>query len=351
MSKVFERVKLAGIPCRNRIVRSATNDYAGNEDGTVSETQLTIYKELTQGEVGLLITGHIAAMLNGRNDIHQNGLWGDHLIVSHKWLTDLVHQLGGSIIAQMNHSGAKAQADAINGEQPVAPSAIQLAPGAPARALTVEEIHEIEDNFASAALRAQQAGYDGIQIHCAHGYLFSQFIDPAWNQREDIYGGSIENRFRIVVETLDKIHKKTGGSFPVLLKVHCNDIEGSDEFQSDFHAMLRLAKAHHVVAAEVSGCDFAARKPEERIYYLEPAARARRETGLPVILVGGVRSLGDMEQALNSGVDLVSMCRPFICQPDIIKRLCMGQTCRCVGCYGCFTCYQKTGKRCVLHRG
>ncbi|MCB6367148.1 NADH:flavin oxidoreductase [Intestinibacillus massiliensis] len=349
MSKIFEEVRFPHVTFKNHVARSATNDYAGNEDGTVSEFQMGLYRELAQGGVGMIITGHYAVCPLGRNDIHQNALWDDSFIASQRRLTDMVHENGSKIVAQINHAGAKAQAAAIGGAQPVAPSAVEVAPGVMPRALTAEEIAQVEDDFAAAALRAKQAGFDGVQVHCAHGYLFSQFIDPAHNKRADAYGGSVENRFRIVEETLRKVKAAVGGTFPVFIKIHCNAVEGDAQFASDLVYMLKAAAALGVEAAEISGFDFAKQPRDKRLYYMERARRAREASGLPVILVGGIRTLAEMDEVLDGGLDMVSLSRPFVCQPDILKRLQAGESSKCIGCFGCFSCYQKTGKRCVLH--
>lgn len=348
MQRVFTELKLTNSIFRNRIARSATNDYAGNEDGTVNPTQLEINRALAQHEVGLIFTGHYAVCPQGHNDPRQNALWDDKFIAGHHALTDLVHQFGGKIVAQINHSGAQAQLTAIAGT-PVAPSAVEKIPGILPRALTIEEIQQVEADFAAAAFRAKQAGYDGVQVHCAHGYLFSEFIDPAYNKRTDAYGGSAENRFRIAAETIQKIKAVCGAEYPVFLKIHTNVVEGQDAFPDELADMLRTAKALGVEAAELSGWDFPRKKPEERLYYLEAACQLRAKIDLPLILVGGVRTLAEMEQVLASGIDMVSMSRPFICQSDIVPRLKAGEESRCIGCFGCFSCYQKSGKRCVLH--
>lgn len=350
MSNIFQEVQFPHILFKNHIARSATNDYAGNEDGTVSPFQMEIYRGLAVNEVGMIITGHYAACPLGRNDIHQNALWDDKFIASQRKLVDMVHENGTKIIAQINHAGAKAQAAAIGGAQPVAPSEVEVMPGVMPRSLTVGEIAQIEDDFASAARRAKEAGFDGVQVHCAHGYLFSQFIDPAHNKRDDAYGGTAQNRFRIVEETLRKVRIAVGKDYPVFIKIHSNAVEGDERFEDDLLYMLGTAKALGVEAAEISGCDFAKQPRDKRLYYMDRALRMRQKAGLPVILVGGIRSLTEMDKVLDAGLDMVSLSRPFICQPDIIKRLKDGESARCIGCFGCFSCFQKTGKRCVLHK-
>lgn len=350
MSKVFEPITLGGMEIRNRIVRSATNDYAGNEDGTVSAFQMDIYKQLAKNEVGLIITGHVCVSPDGRNDPRQNGMYDDKFVEGQRQLVEMVHQYGAKIIQQLNHSGAKCP-PAVIGGTPSAPSAVEVVPGVLPHALTEEEILRIENDFTTAAVRAQKAGFDGVQIHCAHGYLFSQFIDPAHNKRTDRYGGSAENRFRIVAETLAKVREAVGPSYPVFLKIHTNAAAGDETFEADLVEMLRTAQSLGATAAELSGFDFAAqpRGREGRLYYLERASRVCKAVSLPCILVGGIRTIEEMAQVLDAGLQMVSLSRPFICQPDIIPILKAGGASKCIGCFGCFKIYQTDGKRCVLH--
>ncbi len=349
MKELFAPCTLGGLHLRNRICRSATNDYAGNVDGTVSAAQREIYRELAENEVGLIITGHACVSPDGRNDARQNRMDDDRFLTSQRELTGLVHRLGGTIVQQLNHSGGKCP-PAVTGGTPAAPSAMEYIPGVTARALAKAEIRRIEDDFAAAAARAKAAGYDGVQIHGAHGYLFSQFIDPAWNQRDDCYGGSAENRFRIVRETIEKVREAVGGGYPVLLKLHTNLLQDDPGFRPALLRMLDFAAGHGVTAAELSGFDFAAQPPEKRRYYLDAAHGLAEHTALPLILAGGLRDRTDMQAALDAGMELACASRPFICQPGFVRIARAGGTSSCRGCYGCFRCYQTTGKRCVLHR-
>lgn len=349
MNDLFTPCELGGLRLRNRICRSATNDYAGNPDGTVSPVQREIYRQLAENDVGLIITGHACVCADGRNDPRQNRMDDDRFLPAQRELTGLVHRLGGCIVQQINHSGGLCPPSVIGGA-PGAPGALEYAPGVQARAMDVREILRIEESFTAAAARAKAAGYDGIQIHCAHGYLFSQFLDPAWNPRDDAYGGSAENRFRIVRETIERVREATGPDYPVLLKLHVNTRRADPEFPEALVRFLEFAAAQNVAAAELSGVDFTQKPPEARRYYLEQAQWLAARTRLPLILVGGLRSLEDCQAARNAGMACVSASRPFICQPDFVRILKAGGVSSCRGCFGCFRCYQTTGKRCVLHR-
>lgn len=346
MSDLFAPFELGGLHLRNRICRSATNDYMGNPDGTVSAAQLAVYRELAEQQVGLIITGHACVCPSGRNDANQNAMYDDRFIAGQKALTDEVHAAGGCIVQQLSHAGGKSP-QAVTGSAPEAPSALEYVPGAPARELTEADIGRIQDNFAAAAVRARQAGYDGVQLHCAHGYLLSEFIDPAWNRRTDVYGA---DRFRMARETLQKMRDAVGPDYPLLIKVHGNCQREQDEYPRLLHAFLNFCARLGVAAAEVSGYDFAAQPPEARQYYLQAAQAQAEHAGLPLILVGGLRDRDDMQAALDAGMAMASASRPFICQPDFVQRLRSGAVSACRGCYGCFRCYQASGKRCVLHR-
>lgn len=349
MNGLFDPCTLGGLNLRNRICRSATNDYAGNPDGTVSAVQMDIYRQLAENKVGLIITGHACVCADGRNDARQNRMDDDRFLAGQRELTDMVHRLGGCIVQQINHSGGKCP-EAVVGGAPAAPSALAYAPGVQARALTQAEIVRIEDDFAAAAVRSKAAGYDGVQVHCAHGYLLSEMIDPAWNQRTDVYGGSADNRFRMARETLQKVRHAVGNNYPVFIKVHVNVQGDMQAYTPALVRFLNFCADLGVTAAELSGYDFAAQPPEARRFYLEQAAYLHTQTTLPLIPVGGLKDRTDMQAALQCGMTLVSAARPFICQPQFVHLLERDGVSSCRGCFGCFRCYQASGKRCVLHR-
>lgn len=346
---VFAPCTLGDMPLRNRICRSATNDYAGHADGTVSHAQRDIYRALAENEVGLIITGHACVSADGRNDPNQNCMYDDRFVAGQRALTDLVHCLGGKIVQQLNHSGGKCP-PAVIGGTPLAPSAREYVPGVPARAMTVPEILRVQKDFAAAAERAKAAGYDGVEIHAAHGYLLSQFIDPAWNERADAYGGCAENRFRMLCETMERVRAAVGADFPVLLKLHVNLAQPAEEFEDALVRLLDFAAGLGIAAAELSGFDFAQQPPENRRYYLAQAARLAQRVSLPLILVGGLRDRADLQAALDAGMELAAVSRALICQPHFVRIAQHGGISACRACNGCFRCYPQTGRRCVLHK-
>ncbi|MPM22299.1 Metal reductase [bioreactor metagenome] len=279
----------------------------------------------------------------------QNRAYDERFIPGHRALTDTVHNAGGKVVVQINHAGSRSA-----GELPPSPSGISANAG-PSRTITAEEIAAITAGFARSALMMKQAGYDGVQIHCAHGYLLSQFINPKFNKRTDAYGGSVENRFRFAREVLLAVREAVGPDYPVLIKINSNAEENDDQFEADLLWICSRCKTLGVSAVELSGCDFVPRtKKGDHNLYLARACAVRHGCDIPVILVGGVRTLDDMEVVLRGGIDLVALSRPLICEPDLIPRLLSGQEkSACISCSKCFPLLQTYDTErvlCVLHK-
>ncbi|PWB79227.1 MAG: NADH-dependent flavin oxidoreductase, partial [Holophagae bacterium] len=195
MREVFEATTINGLKLSNRLVRSATWEGLGGPDGRVNEGLLEIYRRLADGGVGLIITGYLAVRSDGRQHETQLGADRDDLVPGLAELAAAVHDHGGRVVGQIVHCGGQAVRAASGGQDPVAPSAV-ASPGYPElpRELSVAGIRGLVSCFAAAAGRLRTAGFDGVQLHGAHGYLLAQFLSPARNQRTDDYGGSLENR-------------------------------------------------------------------------------------------------------------------------------------------------------------
>ncbi len=350
MRKVFEPVKLNKLEFKNRIVRSATVDPYGNHDGTISEKQVEYYHTLAFNHIGMIISGMSSVAEEGKLGPMQNSISADRFIAGHKKLVDSVHQAGSKIILQINHCGSASLS--IDGNPPAAPSPIPY-PGSDVvpRELTVAEIEVIIEQFIQAARRAKEAGYDGVQIHCAHQYLLSEFVNPVYNKRNDEYGGPIENRFRITEKIIQGINRELEGSYPVFLKINSNIEENDDTYYDDLVYVAKKCKELGVEAIEYSGYNFTPLgRKGLRKYYLDRAAALRKEADIPVILVGGIRSLQDMNDVLAEGIEMVALSRPFISEPDLVTKLLAGQEeARCLSCSKCFYLYKKEGRRCVFH--
>lgn len=348
LSRIEQELELRHMTVKNRVARSAVHSFIGNPDGTLSEAELAMYEALARGGVGLIFTGHCSVSPRGMANETQTVAYDERCLAGFRRLKEIAAAHGVKAVAQISHAGPRA----LYIDDLAAPSARALKKERHARALTLEEIADIETQFIEAAARVQAAGLDGVQLHAAHSYLLSQFLDETFNWRDDVYGGSAENRFRIVRRIVEGIKARCGEAFPVFVKIN-NDTETNDaRYEEDLVYMLRELAALGVEAVECSGCDFISQPKASRVYYLPRIARLRAAVDLPLLLVGGVRSLADMEQVLAAGVDMVSLGRPLICEPDLLQRLRAGQeAAQCASCNRCFVLPNvKPGIRCVLHR-
>jgi 2,4-dienoyl-CoA reductase-like NADH-dependent reductase (Old Yellow Enzyme family) len=330
MSKLFEATKLKGIILKNRFVRSSTAEGMATEEGEATPRLIDLMAELAKGGVGLIITGHAYVAKRGRATPAQLGIYDDKLIPGLRAMVDAVHIRDGKIVAQLAHSGMLAIPKLINGA-PLAPSVIEGLSEGPLHEMTLGDIQETIEAFGQAALRAHEAGFDGIQIHAAHSYLLSQFLSPAFNQRTDNYGGSIENRSRLLVEVVQVIRKKVGQDYPLLIKLNCRDfLERGLELEDALKTGAML-KEVGIDALEVSGGTFISgdlmpvrtgiMTEKDEAYFQSEARAFKKQIDIPIILVGGIRSFPVVERLVNAHMaDYISMCRPFIREPGLINR-------------------------------
>jgi 2,4-dienoyl-CoA reductase-like NADH-dependent reductase (Old Yellow Enzyme family) len=215
--------------------------------------------------------------------------------------------------------------------------------------MTKKDIDEIVEAFGDGARRAKEYGFDAIQLHAAHGYLINQFLSPLTNRRTDSYGGSVENRCRFLLEVYKRVRSVVGSDFPVFAKLNGSDnLEGGLDL-SDAVSTARLLDRGKIDAIEVSGGTSASGekgpvrinidRPDREAYNLSFAREIKKAVGCPVMVVGGFRSLEVIDKALSEdGIDFISMSRPFIREPHLIKRWQAGDTspARCISCNGCF---------------
>jgi 2,4-dienoyl-CoA reductase-like NADH-dependent reductase (Old Yellow Enzyme family) len=367
MAEIFEPTNLSGIELANRLVRSATWEGLASADGTVTPALVRIQEELALGGVGLIISSYMYVQTVGKQSPGQIGVHSDQMIPGLAELAQAVYDRDGKIVAQIVHCGGQADRRQTGGLQPVAPSALE-SPGYPLlpRELTIDEIHEIIDDFASAAKRLQKTGFDGVQLHGAHGYLLAQFLSPLRNQRTDEYGGTLENRARFCLEIYRAVRSAVGTDFPIMIKLDATDfLEGSTTEEDSCYLAAALA-AEGIDAIEVSGGTpgsatlGAARpdikEPEDEAYFLPQAEAIRRAApSVPLMLVGGMRSPEVMEKILAAGTaDYFSMSRPLIREPGLPARWKNGDRKRaaCISCLGCFGPARKgEGIRCVQVAG
>ena len=330
MSNLFETCEINGMKLANRFVRSATWEGMAADDGACTPKLIDLMAELAKGGVGLIISSHAYVSPEGQAGPWQLGVYKDELISGLTEMTKAVHDHGGKIVIQLAHAGYFANAK-LTGQTPIAPSNAEGFAKGPRQEMNADEIQGVVKAYGAAAKRAQTAGFDGVQIHCAHGYLLSQFLSPAFNQRKDEYGGDILNRARALIEVLREIRQVVGKDYPVLVKMNCQDfIENGLQPEDSLQAGKMLVE-NGIDAIELSGgvliggklspSRMGIKSEEKEAYFQNEARTFKRKVNVPLILVGGNRSFQVAERIVNEGVaDYISLCRPLIREPDLVNR-------------------------------
>jgi len=352
MSVLFEPLTMGKLHMKNRFVRSATYFALADMDGFTGEESVQLIRRLAENDVGLIVTGYAYVLKSGQHFPDMNGIQTDAHIPGYRKMTQAVHEVGGTVVMQIVHCGSASQTVAQTGGDLMAVSALEgmSVHGRAPREMTDEDIEGIIEAFGAAGRRVQEAGFDGVQIHGAHGYLVSQFLSPISNKRTDRWGGSLENRMRFVMEVARAVKKNVDDDFPVMIKLGCRDHvqEGPALTIAEGARVAAALEKEGICMVEISHgtIDAAARKkwlgittPEKEAYFLPDAAVVREATGLPLALVGGMRSLPVMERVVSSGIaDCVSLCRPFIREPGLVRRWNGGdrRPAECITCSGCF---------------
>ena len=371
----FRPGRIGTLEIKNRLVRSATWENAASESGHVTDTLLDIYRGLADGGVGLIITSHSVVHPQGMTDPRMIWIADDSYIPSVRKLARAVHQVASAckIMIQLTHSGR--QPTPGTGVEPVGPSAVydEFSKQTP-REMTPGEIEEVIEAFAHAIRRAREAELDGVQLHGAHGYLLSSFLSPRSNKRKDRYGGSVENRCRIVREIVERGHREAGHDFPILIKMNSVDyLPGGVDIQ-EAKKIAGCLNQTGLAAFEMSGCTWETitrseeelgfkpafipearegiKTKEQEAYFWQYAKEIRKVVNKPIILVGGIRSIGKVEEILEEGsIDFCAMCRPLVREPDLPNRWLRGEGSETAACISCNKCIPEEGPlRCVFNK-
>ena len=350
MAKLFETSHIKSMTLANRFVRSATWEGMAADDGSCTPKLIELVKRLAEGGVGLIITGLAFVTREGRAAPWQMGADGDAFLSGLKEMTDTVHRADGKIALQIAHGGCYS-ATQLTGKEALAPSTHESGVIPSCREMTVAEIGQVVAAFGESALLAKKAGFDGVQIHAAHGYLLSQFLSPFFNKRKDEYGGSIENRARIVLETLQSVRQAVGTGFPVLVKINSEDFVDEGLTVDEMLYVAAQLERGGIDAIEMSGGTVYASgaysairtgafdTPEKEVFYREAAARYKEKIGVPLMLVGGIRSFEVAEKLIIEGLaDYISLSRPLIREPALINRWKAGdlRKATCISDNACF---------------
>jgi 2,4-dienoyl-CoA reductase-like NADH-dependent reductase (Old Yellow Enzyme family) len=355
MPSVFDKLQINRLTLENRFIRSATMDSMG-KNGLVTEPEIKLYQELGRGEIGLIISHGFYPTKEGQCSPGQLSVHTNDSIKSLSQLVKAVHQGGGKIAAQILHGGWMCNSN-VTGLPPVGPSeVIHPASGIKIRQLASDEIYELIEDYAKAATRIIDAGFDAIQLHGAHSWLISTFLSPVTNQRQDEWGGSLEKRARFVREIYQGIRKVSGLNYPILIKLGLKDYHPQGKSITEGIEVARLFQQDGFDSIEVSeGLEqdfFHHIRPEATSpYYLEECSQAKKNLSLPLILVGGMRKLKEIKQVLEDQVaDAISMCRPFINNPFLVRDFKAGKLngSECTSCNKCMAEMGKGQLRCVL---
>ncbi len=329
-----------GSRLKNRLAKSAMSEALGTTDNHATEALVRLYERWAAGGIGLLITGN--AMIDRRALGEPNNVAiedDSDMPLLQRWAA--AGQADGTQLwVQLNHPGRQSP-KGLNAEN-VSPSAVPFSPAlqaffAPPRALTEDEIVALIQRFARSAGIVKRAGFSGVQIHAAHGYLISQFLSPLTNQRSDRWGGSAENRRRFVLEVYRAMRAEVGAAFPIGIKLNSADFQQGGFSEDESLAVIQALHDEGIDLVELSGGTYEAPAMSDQkrhrastlareAYFLEFAEKVREAVPVPLMVTGGFRSLGGMATALSSGaMDLIGLARGLAIEPDLPQRLLAGQ--------------------------
>ena len=387
-SVLFEPLAIGSLTIAGRVVKAATSETRATADGAAAQTTIDFYEPIARGGTPLIITGNIYVSPDGKSTPFQMGIDEDAKVPALARLVDAVHAHGVRIFAQLSHSGREALPTFAGLPEVVSASAVtDLSTGVRPRALAVPEIERVVERFGEAAERCRRAGFDGVEIHAGHGYLISQFLTPYTNRRTDRYGGSLENRIRLLSEVHRAIRSRVGSDYPVIMKLNGSDYlplraglgtaelveiarimeaEGLDgvevsvghyesgfpvvrgTFQRCLRGMAR-GSARHLTGPRrfvmtrlwpivALACNIAWRRREG--YNLRYARHFKKALTMPVLCVGGFLTGREMERAIEQGeCDAITIGRGMIADPLLYRHLKDGSAGpRCVNCNACIGC-------------
>lgn len=309
-----------GVVLKSRLIKSAMSDSLGDGTGHPSEAQMRLYERWAEGGIAASIIGEVQGfsgfaekpgnlVLNTQSDLEK-----------FQRLADRGKKNGSLLWLQLGHAGALSYAPT---SAPKGPSALDLE-GLTCDALTTDEIKGVIEQFAQTARLAKQAGFGGVQIHAAHGFLLSQFLSPLFNNRDDDYGGTIENRTRLLLETIEAVRNVVGINFPIAVKLNSSDQLESGFSQDEALMVVKALNNTSIDLLDISGgtyfpgaksaSDSAGKGP----YFLEFAKQARQLTSKPLMLTGGFKTKEQALDAISSGtVDFVGLARAIIIAPSL----------------------------------
>ena len=353
--KLFEKGRIGNVELKNRLVMTPMGTNLAELDGTVGPAMLAYFEARAKGGCGLIMP-EICKV----NEVHGIGMFrqiaatSDRHIPGLAKLAETVHKYGSKIFIQLHHPGREGMSSLIGGQPCVSASDIMCKVSMQeTRPLTLDEIHELVGQFGDAALRCKKAGIDGIELHCAHGYLLQQFLSPYTNKRTDEYGGSFENRMRIVLEIIEDIRKKCGPDFPLGCRVSVEEFLSNIGVTEDYIHIQDGVKI--CMALEKAGVDFinvSCGLYETGTTCVEPISfpqgwrkdlikAVKDHVSVPIIAVSSIREPAVAEAFLEAGiVDFVGMGRSWLADPEWGRKVQEGRESELKKCINCLRCFE-----------
>ncbi|MBQ6582453.1 MAG: FAD-dependent oxidoreductase [Mogibacterium sp.] len=349
--KLLSPGRIGSMTIRNRGVMMPMATDMADKDGLPTPRQIRYYQERAKGGLGMIINEYTGVDdIDSIPSIHNLRAARDYHISALEELTDAVHLYGCRIVAQIHHGGATSN-PAFTGRDNLAPSAVPIADGRPVpKEMTLEDIRRVEQKFIAAAVRCQKAGYDGVELHGAHGYLIAQFFSKYYNRRTDEYGGPVENRCRFLAEIIAGIRGKCGQNFPILVRMCGDEMTPVEGFLS-LEEGLEIAKYLETLGIDaINISNGSARNGDANCepFSYQPGwkkhvAKAYREAlSIPVIATNTIKNPEFAEQMLEEGVcDFVGLGRSQLADPDFMNKAAAGRSEEIQKCIGCLYCRER----------
>ncbi|MCU4413651.1 NADH:flavin oxidoreductase/NADH oxidase family protein [Acinetobacter sp. WU_MDCI_Axc73] len=332
---IFDKLTLPnGSIIPNRLAKAAMEENMADSNQAPSEALMHLYQAWADGGAGLIITGNV--MVDARAMTGPGGvvLENDQYLNQFKQWAKIARSHGAQVWLQINHPGRQMQSNL--GQQTWAPSAIRLDLGKMSNRfnvpleMTQAMIVEVIQRFADTAQLAEQAGFTGVEIHAAHGYLLSQFLSPLTNQREDCWGGSLENRARLLIEIVKAVRAVVSPQFAVGVKLNSADFQRGGFSTDDAQTVVRMLNELGIDLVELSGGSYEAPAMQgqardghtlaREAYFLEFAEEIAKVAKMPVMVTGGIRRMEVAEQVINHGVDMVGIATALAIDPNLPRQ-------------------------------
>ncbi len=345
MSQLANAIDVGQVHFKNKMIKGAMSEALANHAGQPNHLHLGLYEAWAKGGLGCAITGNVMVDFRAKNEPGVVVIETERDLEPLKQWAAIGKKYGMVQLVQLSHPGRQCP-KGLNKET-VAPSAVPFSPalsmsfGTP-RALREDEILDIIQRFATSAAICEKAGFEGVQLHGAHGYLISQFLSPLTNKRQDQWGGSAENRMRFLLEIYKAVRAATSEQFIISVKLNSADFQRGGITEEDVIATFKAIDAAGIDLIEISGGSYEAPamagvKQEKRkastiareAYFLDFAEKIRKQVQCKLMVTGGFRTAAGMNAALESGAcDFIGMARPFAVEPDVTNRLIAGQDVR-----------------------